>query len=144
MVTKEKQEEMVSDMREWLEVENNFADLTSKLTGRTQSPIVRLIKEIIHCDSLIHQRIEEWIATSMENGIVSLTLDELLEVWDLIEYHMELEKDVLETDEQASVCSKEMCDIARARFENDAQDDKKPEIPLMTHQDIVRRTYPYN
>jgi hypothetical protein len=57
--------------------------------------------EIIQRDSQMHYRVQEFIADSIEHKAVSLTPDELVAVWGMIENHINLEKKTVEIAEQA-------------------------------------------
>ena len=51
-----------------------------------------MVMEIIRADSERHHKVEEIIASSFESGAITLTPDELGEVWDLIQKHIDMEK----------------------------------------------------
>jgi len=92
MSTKEVQQEIVQNMRKWQKIENASVASTGKVIEKTENPIVRMVMEIIQRDSQMHYRIQELIADSLESKAISLTPDELGDVWDMIEKHIELEK----------------------------------------------------
>ena len=92
MTTKDLQKELVSTMRNWQQVENSTVALTGQVMEKTSNPIVRLIMEIIQRDSQMHYNVQEWIADSLEGKTVSLTPEEIGEVWGMIETHIEIEK----------------------------------------------------
>ena len=66
------------------------------LVEKTDNPILRIIMEIIQRDSQMHYRIQELIADSLETKTLSLTPEELGDVWDLVEKHIQLEKKTVE------------------------------------------------
>lgn len=92
MSTKEIQQQIVGSMRQWQKIENASVASTGSVIEKTENPIVRLVMEIIQRDSQMHYRVQEMIADSLETKTISLTPDELAEVWTLIEKHIELEK----------------------------------------------------
>ncbi len=92
MTSKEVHQEIVSNMRRWQKIENASVASTGNVIERTENPIVRLIMEIIQRDSQMHYRVQGMIADSLESRAITLTPDELSEVWGLIEKHIELEK----------------------------------------------------
>jgi bacterioferritin (cytochrome b1) len=96
MSTKEVQEQIVENMKNWKKIENASVASTGKVIEKTDNPIVRLIMEIIQRDSQMHYRIQELIIDSLEKSAISLTLEELGEVWDLIEKHIDLEKKTID------------------------------------------------
>ena len=96
MSTKEIQEKIVENMKNWKKIENASVASTGRVIEKTDNPIVRLIMEIIQRDSQMHYRIQELIIQSLETMTVSLTPEELGDVWDMIEKHIELEKKTVE------------------------------------------------
>lgn len=101
MTTKEIQEQVSANMRNWQKVENASVASTGKVIEKTENPIVRIVMEIIQRDSKMHYRVQDLIADSLTTGTISLTPDELGEVWDLIEHHIELEKKTVELAQEA-------------------------------------------
>lgn len=101
MSTKEIQKQIVSNMRRWQKIENASVASTGNVIEKTDNPVVRLIMEIIQRDSQMHYRIQELIADSLESKTITLTPDELGNVWDLIEKHIELEKKTVQFANEA-------------------------------------------
>jgi hypothetical protein len=101
MSTKEIQEEIVANMKNWQKIENASVASTGRVIEKTENPIVRLVMEIIQRDSQMHYRVQELIAESLESKTISMTPDELGEVWDMIEKHIELERKTVDFAEKA-------------------------------------------
>ena len=101
MSTKDAQNELVANMRKWQKIEDASVSSTGQIIEKTDNPLIRVIMEIIQSDSQMHYRIQEFIADSIEHKAVSLTTDELVQVWDLIELHIALEKKTVEIAEEA-------------------------------------------
>jgi hypothetical protein len=99
--TKKVQEEIISNMRNWQKVENASIASTGHIIEKTQNPVVRFVMEIIQRDSQMHYRIQDLIADSLETKTISLTPEELGNVWTEIEKHIELEKKTIEIAEKA-------------------------------------------
>jgi hypothetical protein len=95
MSSKEIQEQIVGNMRRWQKIENASVASTGNVIEKTENPIVRLVMEIIQRDSQMHYRVQEMIADSLESKTISLTPEELAEVWTMIEKHIELEKNTV-------------------------------------------------
>jgi hypothetical protein len=95
MSSKEIQEQIIGNMRRWQKIENASVASTGNVIEKTENPIVRLVMEIIQRDSQMHYRVQEMIADSLESKTISLTPDELAEVWTMIEKHIELEKNTV-------------------------------------------------
>jgi hypothetical protein len=101
MSTKDVQSGLVSNMRKWQKIEDASVSSTGQMIEKTQNPLLRLVMEIIQRDSQMHYRVQEFIADSIEHKAVSLTPDELVAVWGMIENHINLEKKTVEIAEQA-------------------------------------------
>jgi len=101
MSTKEIQEQIVDNMRRWQKIENGAVASTGRVIEKTENPIVRLVMEIIQRDSQMHYRVQELIADSLTTKALSLTPEELADVWDMVEQHIDLEKKTVELAEEA-------------------------------------------
>jgi hypothetical protein len=101
MSTKEIQEKIIDNMRRWQKIENASVSSTGKVIEKTENPIVRLVMEIIQRDSQMHYRVQDMIADSLSAKAISLTPEELGDVWDMIEKHIELEKKTVAFAEEA-------------------------------------------
>ncbi|HUV56372.1 MAG TPA: hypothetical protein VMV84_03985 [Dehalococcoidales bacterium] len=100
MTMKELQQEIIANMKNWQNAENDSVASTAQILKKTGNPVIRLVMEVIQRDSLMHHRVQEFIADSLEYKTVSLSPDELTEVWDMIEHHNELEKKMVGNTEQ--------------------------------------------
>jgi len=96
MSTKEAQEKIVANMRRWQRVENASVASTGQIIEKTDNPIVRLVMEIIQRDSQFHYRVQDVIANSLESATLTLAPEELGKVWDLIERHIQIEKEAVQ------------------------------------------------
>ncbi len=96
MTTKELQSQVVANMKKWMKIENASVTSTSKVMEKTDNPVIHTIMEIIQADSRRHYHVQELIARSIESETIKLTPDELAEVWDLIEKHIEIEKQTVQ------------------------------------------------
>jgi hypothetical protein len=101
MSTKKIQEQIVKNMRQWQKIENSSVASTGNVIEMTDNPIIRMVMEIILRDSQFHYRVQEFIADSLESKTVSLSTDELAQVWDQIEKHIKLEEKTVELAKEA-------------------------------------------
>ena len=144
MSTKEIQEQIVENMKNWKKIENASVASTGKVIEKTDNPIVRLIMEIIQRDSQMHYRIQELIIDSLEKSAISLTPEELGDVWDLIEKHIDLEKKTIEMAKESlealkgrkMVVQEYLLDYLRI-------DEEKHNAVLETLSTIKKGMYPY-
>jgi len=96
MSTKEKQQELIKNMKNWQKLENKAVHQTAQIMTETEHPLIRLVLEIIQRDSNMHHRVQQMIIDSMETEQVELQADDLVNVWDSIEKHIQLEKKTIE------------------------------------------------
>ena len=96
MSTKEKQDQLVADMKKWQTLENNAVAQTAQIMTKAEHPLIRLVMEIIQRDSNMHHRVQQMIIDCFEKGLVEITADSLVYVWDSIEDHIKIEKKTID------------------------------------------------
>jgi bacterioferritin (cytochrome b1) len=142
---KQVQQDLIANMESWQRVENSSIASTGRVIEKTENPIVRLVMEIILRDSQMHYRVQEWIAQSLKGKAVSLSPDELGDVWAMIEEHIRLEKKTLKLAQEALEMirgSKGML-VQSYLLEYLSDDEKKHNLLLERLGDIQRGMYPY-
>lgn len=92
MSTKEKQDKLVEILKAWQHIENRSVSQTAEIIDRTRNPVIRLVMEIIQRDSAFHHRVQQFIIDSLETQSISLSVDDLEQVWGAIEAHIESER----------------------------------------------------
>lgn len=144
MSTKEIQEKIVDNMKRWQKIENDAVTSTDKVIKKTENTIVRLIMEIIQRDSKMHHRIQELIAESLTSKAISLTPDELGDVWELIEQHIDLERKTVELANEAlgAIKGKKML-VQEYLLQYLLEDEKKHNHVLDSLATIKKGLYPY-
>jgi len=144
MTMKELQQEIVSNMKSWQQLENATIAITGQIMEKTENPIIRLIMEVIQRDSQMHYRVQEWIADSLESKTVSLIPEEIGEVWDMIERHVELEKKSVEIAEQTLASLKGKAMVVQEYLLNYLREDEKKHNDLLSSLDSIKiKMYPY-
>ena len=144
MSTKEIQETIVKTMRRWQEIENASVASTGKVIEKTENPVLKIIMEIIQQDSKMHNRIQELIASSLESMTVSMTPEELGDVWDLVEKHIQLERKTIEmaTESLNALKGKKMV-VQEYLLDYLRIDEEKHNLVLDTMATIKKGMYPY-
>lgn len=144
MSTKEIQQSIVDNMRRWQKIENASVASTGRVIDKTDNPVVRLVMEIIQRDSQFHYRVQEMIADSLETKTITLNPDDLGEVWDMIEKHIELEKKTVELAEEAleKLKGKKMV-VQEYLLHYLLEDEKKHNLVLDQLGIIKKGMYPY-
>jgi hypothetical protein len=93
MGTKEKQERLVEILRTWQGVEKRSVSQAAEIIERTRNPVIRMVMEIIQRDSAQHHRVQQFILDSLETEAITLTVDDLAQVWTAIEAHIAAERE---------------------------------------------------
>ncbi len=141
---KEIQEKLVATMRIWQKVEDSSVASTGRVSEKTDNPIVRLVMEIIQRDSQMHYRVQELIIDSLSKSI-SLSTDELGDVWDMIEDHIRIEQKTMELARGAldSIKDSKGMLVQAYLIEYLMQDEQKHADLLERLNNIQRGMYPY-
>ena len=92
MSVKEKQEQLAEVMKAWQHIENRSVAQTAEIIDKTTNPVIRIAMEIIQRDSSMHHRVQQFIIDSLENEAITLTPDDIAQVWGAIEAHIESER----------------------------------------------------
>ncbi len=92
MKTKELQQKIVDDMRQWQKIEEAAMASTARVMRSTENPLIKMVMEIIERDSGMHRRTQQLIIDSLEKQHIGLSVDDLAAVWDKIEEHIRIEK----------------------------------------------------
>jgi hypothetical protein len=92
MSVKEKQEQLVEVLKAWQHIENRSVAQTAEIIDKTTNPVIRIAMEIIQRDSSMHHRVQQFIIDSLENEAITLTPDDIAQVWGAIEAHIESER----------------------------------------------------
>jgi len=145
MSTKETQEKIIDNMRRWQKIENASVASTGDVINKTDNPVIRLVMEIIQRDSQMHYRIQDIIADSLESGTISLSPDELGDVWDMIEKHIKLEEKTIELANEAKKAleGKKMV-VQEYLIDYLLIDEEKHNKILETLETIKKGMYPYS
>ncbi len=144
MSTKETQEKIIDNMHRWQKIENASVASTGEVINKTDNPIIRLVMEIIQRDSQMHFRVQDLIAESLTTKTISLSPDELLEVWDMIEKHIKLEEKTIELANEAKKAleGKKMV-VQEYLIDYLLIDEEKHNKILETLETIKKGMYPY-
>jgi len=125
----ERNEKLLNMLREWQGIERAAVDTTTQIMEKTDNLLIRQIMEIIRNDSVQHHRVQQFIIDSLTKQPVTLTHEELAEIWTEIEAHDEIER---KTIELAKEC-KEECKffVQRALLNYLIVDEQKHDQLLM-------------
>ena len=143
MTTKEVQEGIIENMRQWQRVEDASVASTGRAIEKTNNAVIRLVMEIIQRDSLMHYRVQQLICDSL-TSTVSISPDELADVWDMIESHIKIEKKTLELGQKAleAIAGKKML-VQEYLLNYLMEDERKHDSLLAQLESIKKGMYPY-
>ena len=139
--TAENPQELTSVLRQWQGLENATIAHTTEVIAKTQNPLIRLVMEIIRHDSEMHHRVQQALLDSLEKQAISLTPEELAEIWDMIEKHAAMEKQTIELAEKARKNCRLF--VQRHLLTYLIDDEKKHDRLLDQLEDFKRSIYPY-
>jgi len=144
MTTKEIQQQIVSNMKNWQKIEDASVGSTGHIIEKTDNPVVRLVMEIIQRDSQMHHRIQELIIDSLESKTITLTPEELGKVWGMIEKHIKLEEKTVAYATEALEALKGKKMVVQEYLINYLlMDEQKHEKTLESLATIKKGMYPY-
>ena len=134
-------ERLVATLKKWQVVEDDSVKSTSDIISKTKNPIVKQIMEIIRQDSAMHKKVQQLIINNFEKQAISLTPDELGDIWGLIENHIKLEKETIKLAEQSRKNSSNF--VIRYLLGYLLTDETKHNQILEQMEDIKKGIYPY-
>lgn len=144
MSTKEIQEKIVENMRQWQKIENSAVASTGNVIEATDNPLIRMVMEIIQRDSQFHYRVQEFIADSLESKTVVLSPDELAHVWDMIEKHIKLEEKTVELANEALEALKGKKMLVQEYLLNYLLEDENKHNKILENLEKIKAgMYPY-
>ena len=85
----------VDVLRQWQGIERDAIETTAQIMEKTDNLLIRQIMEIIRNDSVQHHRVQQFLIDSVTKQAVTLSPDDLAEVWGQIEAHDELERQTI-------------------------------------------------
>ncbi len=145
MSVKETQEMIAQNMKKWQKIENASSASTGKVIEKTDNPIVRLVMEIIQRDSQMHYRVQEMIVDSLEVKAITLAPEELADVWEMIEKHIELEKETVKLAQESlnAIEGKKGMLVQKYLIEYLLKDEEKHNEILANLEAVKKGMYPY-
>ena len=142
--SKEVQEKIIENMKKWQQVEDASVASTGRAIEKTRNPLIRLVMEIIQRDSLIHYRVQQLVRDSLESHTISLNVDELAEVWDVIENHIKIERKTIELAQQTLEQLKGKKMVVQEYLLNYLMTDEKKHDALLADMETIKKgMYPY-
>ena len=138
---RELNERLLKTLKKWQIVEDQSVKSTTEIMAKTNNPVVRHIMEIIRQDSAMHKRIQQLIIDSFEKEAITLTPEELGGIWEMIDKHIELEKETIRLAEESRKNSKNF--VVRYLLGYLMTDEQKHNEILAQMEDVKSGIYPY-
>ena len=92
----ERQKFTIDVLRQWQGIERDAIETTAQIMEKTDNLLIRQIMEIIRNDSVQHHRVQQFLIDSITRTPITLSPEDLAEVWGQIEAHDELERQTIE------------------------------------------------
>lgn len=93
----DKHQKLISLLKNWQKIEDLAIQNTTEIIKQNDNSLVHIVMEIIRQDSVMHRRVQQIIIDNYEKSEINVNKSELLDFWDLIEEHDNLEKRTIET-----------------------------------------------
>ena len=144
MSTKETQQALIANMKKWQKIEDASVASTGNIIAKTDNALIRLVAQIIQADSQLHRRVQEFIVCSMTHDPVTLTPDELGEIWGSVEQHIAIEKQMVGFVRETLAALKGKHMVVQEYLLNYLhEDEKKHDLLLESLEKIKKGMYPY-
>jgi hypothetical protein len=144
MSTKELQEHIVENMKQWQKIENASVAQMAAIMEKTDNPLIALVMEIIQRDSQMHHRVQQMVIDSLESQTISLSPDQLGDIWDKIEDHIQMEKETIRLTEDSLKALRGKKMVVQEYLLNYLKyDEEKHDVLLDSLEKIKKGMYPY-
>jgi len=91
---------MVDTLTTWQGIERQSMSDTAEIMERTKNPLIRMVMEIIRHDSLMHHRVQQFLIDTLTTQNVTVTREDVAEIWGAIEAHDANERRTIELAEE--------------------------------------------
>ncbi|MEW6338983.1 MAG: hypothetical protein ACOY3Y_18725 [Acidobacteriota bacterium] len=125
----------------WQDAENRTIAQTTSIIAKSKNPLVKLIMEVIRHDSVMHHRVQQFIVDSLTTKAITLTPEELAEVWDLVEEHVKMERETIGYGEELKKVCKLFVQSQLVSYL--LTDEEKHDKMLGQLEQFKNKMYPY-
>jgi len=134
-------EKIVSALHTWQEDENATIAMTTAIVAKSRNPLVKLLMEIIRHDSIMHHRVQQFMIDSLTTTTVTLTPEELGEVWELVEKHIAMERGTIGLGEELTKLCNQF--VQKELLAYLLADEAKHDRMLTQLEGFKRKLHPY-
>jgi hypothetical protein len=132
---------LVQLLRQWQEIEDHSVESTTSIIEKTKNPLIQLVMEIIRQDSVMHKKVQQFMIESLEVRPITLTPEELGEIWESLERHAQMEKETIRLADQARKDCRLF--VQRHLLTYLMEDERLHDRLLEQLEDFKRKIYPY-
>lgn len=125
----------------WQDAENRTIAQTTSIIAKSKNPLVKLIMEVIRHDSVMHHRVQQFIVDSLTTKAITLTPEELAEIWDLVEEHVKMERETIGYGEELKKVCKLFVQSQLVAYL--LTDEEKHDKMLGQLEQFKNKMYPY-
>jgi hypothetical protein len=144
MSMRERYEQIASTMTDWKLLEKRSAESIEKVKEKCGNPLICLMMDIIENDSRIHERLQELIVSSLQRQQITLNLDEVGEVIELIRDHTRIKDEMVQkTESMLEQLKDKSLRIQEFLLQTIIADEKKHKEMLEGVEKIRQGLYPY-
>jgi hypothetical protein len=131
----------VAILRRWQDDENATIAQMTAIIGKSKNPFVKLLMEIVRNDSIMHHRVQQFMIDTLTEKTVTLTPEELGEIWELVEKHIAMERSTIGYGEELS----KLCTllVQKHLLAYLLTDEAKHDKLLSQLEDFKRKLHPY-
>ena len=131
-----REQKLLDTLTQWQHVEREAIETMDSIMNKTKNPLIRQFMEIIRNDSVQHHRVQQFLIDSMTKQAVTLTPEELGEIWEQIEAHDEVEK---KTIAMAKECLAESRSIVQTSLLNYLLRDEEKHDVILQELEVFKR-----
>jgi len=141
---REQYEQITSTMTDWKLLEQRSAESIEKVKAKCGNPLICLMMDIIENDARIHERLQELIISSLQRQPITLSLDEVGEVIELIREHTRIKGEMIQkTESVLDQLNDKSLRIQEFLLKTIIADEKKHKEMLEGVEKIRQGLYPY-
>ena len=92
----ERIDNMIKVLRQWQAIERQAMGEMAEIIEQSTNPLIRMVMEIIRHDSLMHHRVQQFLIDTVTMQDVTVSREDVAEIWKRIEAHDKVEKRTIE------------------------------------------------
>lgn len=135
------QADLIDTIKTWQSVEKDSIAMARETQRKSRNAVVRLVMEIIAHDSVLHHRVQQFLLDNIEKSSLTLQPEELDAVWEMIEKHIEFEKQTIELANKAKSATNSL--VPRFLLNYLLKDEEKHDALLERLEEIKVNMHPY-